>query len=80
MLILIGFTIFTLVTVLQSNPVEVRHLPRWLWFVIVLVIPAVGLILWWVFGRPLPDDPSAPPNTPHRPVAPDDDVDFLRGL
>jgi hypothetical protein len=78
-LILIGLTIFTLVTVAQSDAVEVRHLPRWLWFVIVLVIPALGLFLWWLFGRPIPGDPGNP-NRPSRPSAPDDDPEFLRGL
>jgi hypothetical protein len=78
LLILIGLTIFTLVTVAQSNAADVRHIPRWLWFIIVLILPVVGLGLWWIFGRPLPDDPSAP--APPRPVAPDDDPEFLRGL
>jgi hypothetical protein len=75
-LVLIGITIFTLVTVLQSSRTAVRHLPRWLWFVLVLIIPALGCAAWWIFGRPL----TGPDDVPPRPAAPDDDPDFLRGL
>ncbi|MDR1078253.1 MAG: PLD nuclease N-terminal domain-containing protein [Propionibacteriaceae bacterium] len=73
---LIGVTIFSLVSVAQSDPGEVRHLPRWLWFVVVLVLPLIGLLCWWVFGRPLGEGDGQP----SRPLAPDDDPDFLRRL
>jgi hypothetical protein len=79
LLILLAVTIFTLVTVAQSSPYSVRHLPRWLWFVIVLIVPGLGCLAWWIFGRPLPGDPEHP-GAPARPIAPDDDSDFLRGL
>jgi hypothetical protein len=77
-LVLIGITIFTLVTVVQSDRNAVRHIPRWLWFIIVLVIPALGCVAWWIFGRPLSDGPDG--GHPARPIAPDDDPEFLRGL
>ncbi|MDR1386106.1 MAG: PLD nuclease N-terminal domain-containing protein [Propionibacteriaceae bacterium] len=75
-LLLIGLTIFSLVVVAQSDPGEVRHLPRWLWFVLVLVVPGIGLLCWWIFGRPTGEGDGRPA----RPVAPDDDPDFLRRL
>jgi hypothetical protein len=50
------------------------------WFLIA-VLPAVGTVLWFAFGRPRG---TTPPRTGsgqgRRPVAPDDDPDFLRGL
>lgn len=50
------------------------------WFLIA-VLPAVGTALWFAFGRPRG---TTPPRTGsgqgRRPVAPDDDPDFLRGL
>jgi len=75
-------TVFTLVTVVQSGRDEVRHLPRWLWFVVVLVVPVVGLIAWWIFGHPTShrDGGDGTVGKPVRPVAPDDDADFLRSL
>jgi hypothetical protein len=77
-LILVAITIYTLVAVVQSEGNTVRHLPRWLWFVVVLVVPLVGCAAWWVFGRPLPGGPDD--GMPARPMAPDDDPEFLRGL
>ena len=51
-----------------------------IWFLIT-VLPAVGTALWFLYGRPRG---TTPPRTGgdkgRRPVAPDDDPDFLRGL
>jgi hypothetical protein len=77
-LVLIGITIFTLVSVVQSERHAVRHIPRWLWFLIVLLLPVVGCVAWWVFGRPLPGGPDDGQQA--WPMAPDDDPEFLRGL
>jgi len=81
-LIIVAMTIFTLVTVVQSPREQVRHLPRWLWFVVVLTLPIIGLATWWLTGRPLnqPSADAGPVSRPIRPVAPDDDPDFLRSL
>ena len=72
-LIVIACIIYTAVCVVQANSERVRRLPKSLWLLVVLVLPVVGMITWWVFGRPLnqPDPPT---------LAPDDDLDFLRSL
>ena len=74
-LVVIGVTVYALVDCWGSDGPSVRLLPRPLWFLVVLV-PIVGPVLWLVAGRPrdLPD--AALP----RPVAPDDDPEFLRRL
>ena len=72
-LILIACTIYTVVYVVQSDSEQVRGLPKSLWLVIVICLPVVGMIAWWIFGRPV--DTYSPP-----PMAPDDDPDFLRKL
>ncbi len=65
--------IYTAVYVVQSDSERIRRLPKFLWLILVLALPVVGMVAWWVFGRPTsrPEPPS---------VAPDDDPDFLRGL
>jgi hypothetical protein len=41
----------------------------------------VGIVLWFVLGRPRgTTPPRADKGQGRRPVAPDDDPDFLRGL
>jgi len=71
--------IYCLVQVVQSRPETVRSLPKWLWALVVLAIPVLGPVAWLVVGRPR-DGRRRPPRRPARPVAPDDDPDFLRGL
>jgi hypothetical protein len=61
---------------------RVRNLPRALWVIVILVIPLLGAVAYFIFGRPV-----APPRggSPVRRVAPppsspDDDLDFLRSV
>lgn len=72
-LLLIACTIYTAVHVVQSDSEQVRGVPKALWLVIVICVPLVGMVAWWVFGRPTSTQP--PP-----PMAPDDDTDFLRHI
>lgn len=45
-------------------------LPRYAWLLITLLLPGVGTLMWFVFGR----------TRRSRSVAPDDDARFLRSL
>jgi len=74
-LVVIGVTVYALVDCWGSDGPSVRLLPRPLWFLVVL-IPIVGPVLWLVAGRPR-EEPRAPAV---RPLAPDDDPEFLRRL
>lgn len=53
---------------------RVRVMPKVAWIAVLLVVPVVGIVLWFLFGR------GAAPVEPTRVVAPDDDPDFLRKL
>ena len=71
--------IYCLVQVAQSRADLVRTLPRWGWAVLILVLPLLGSVGWLVLGRPQGPRQAGPPRRT-RPLAPDDDPDFLRGL
>jgi hypothetical protein len=71
--------IYCLVQVAQSRADHVRTLPKWAWFVVIVLFPLVGSVAWLWVGRPQARR-SPPPARRSRPVAPDDDPDFLRGL
>jgi Phospholipase_D-nuclease N-terminal len=72
--------VYCWVEIAQSDPQQVRQLPRGLWAVVVL-IPIAGPVAWLVSGRPNGEDVvHAPPRPRPRVVAPDDDPDFLRSL
>ncbi|MGI8576822.1 MAG: PLDc N-terminal domain-containing protein [Nocardioidaceae bacterium] len=79
-LLIVVLAVYCLIELAQSDPADVRQLPRGLWALIVL-IPLLGPVAWLVYGRPNGDTPG--PKTPKarpRVVAPDDDPDFLRSL
>ena len=71
---------------------QVRHLPKLLWLVLVLLFPIVGGVAWLVAGRPQAPPRSVPykgnrgiPPEYDRPgrataLSPDDDEAFLRSL
>jgi hypothetical protein len=72
--------VYCWVEIAQSDPRQVRQLPRGLWALVVL-IPVGGPVGWLVFGRPNGDEVvQAAPQPRQRVVAPDDDPDFLRSL
>lgn len=74
-LVVVGVAVYALVDCWRSDGDAVRLLPRSLWFLVVLV-PLVGGVLWILTGRPA-DEVAAPAV---RPLAPDDDPEFLRRL
>jgi len=70
---------------------EIRGLPKILWVVVILLFPLIGSIAWFVAGRPTsaaaptrdrwqPGRGFPEAERPRRPVAPDDDPDFLRSI
>lgn len=71
--------IYCVVEVAQAPPYAVRRMPRWLWATVVICVPLFGALAWLFFGRPDADSLGAKKHSP-RPKAPDDDVDFLKGL
>lgn len=50
-LLMLGLWVFCLVDVITTDEGDVRHLPKFGWLLIVLLLPFVGSILWLVAGR-----------------------------
>ena len=61
---------------------RVRNMPRWAWVLVILLIPLLGPIAYFLFGRPQPPPTEGGPvrRTAPRPSSPDDDPDFLRSM
>jgi len=75
---LLALAVWAALDVLQTSSVQIQLLPKMVWFVVTLV-PLVGAMAWLTLGREV--SASARGGRPvARPVAPDDDPDFLRGL
>ncbi|GAB3558084.1 PLD nuclease N-terminal domain-containing protein [Spelaeicoccus albus] len=80
--IVIAMMIYSVIDCVRRDPAEVRSLPKVAWVAVIILLPAIGTILWFLLGRG-PVDGQGPPGGQRGrrgPVAPDDDPDFLRGL
>ena len=59
---------------------QVRRLPKWAWILIIIFFDLIGALVWFFVGRPKKNPGSNPKRGPKRPIAPDDDPDFLKSL
>lgn len=81
--------IYALVDLVQTPEENVQGLPKLAWVALIVLIWIVGPLAWLIAGkrgrrsflpRLSPRAAGGPGSPPARPVAPDDDPDFLRGL
>jgi hypothetical protein len=78
--------VYCLVDVITRNESDIRHLPKMVWLLIVLLLPTVGSLVWLFVGRgavvrrPGTTGGFGEYERPGRHVAqnPDDDEAFLR--
>jgi hypothetical protein len=96
MLLILALALFAVIDCLSRDDDEVRGLPKVLWVLVILLFPLLGSLAWFFAGRPrgagLPgagfgsagESPFRLPGglgrPTARPVAPDDDPEFLRRL
>lgn len=67
--------VFAIVDLVLIDRSRVRAFPKVVWIVIIVAVPFVGALLWFVVGRSWGRSRPEP-----RVVAPDDDPAFLRNL
>ncbi|GID94750.1 PLD nuclease N-terminal domain-containing protein [Amorphoplanes digitatis] len=72
--------VLALIGVLSAD--RVRNMPRALWVLVILLIPLIGPLAYFAWGRPVPPPHEGGPvrRTGPRPTSPDDDPDFLRSM
>jgi len=84
-LLYLGLVVYTVVDVWGSDDDERLGAPRIAWIALILVVPVIGPAVWLVVSRSRraaraqggAAGPSRPFRAPTRPVAPDDDPEFL---
>jgi hypothetical protein len=84
----IALAVIALISCLSAEDDQIRALPRLVWVLIILFFPLIGSIAWFVVGRPARTNSpggwriggGSPEHERRRPVAPDDDPEFLRSL
>jgi hypothetical protein len=73
--VLFMFWIWALLDCIATDSAMCRHLPKLMWILIVLFLPAIGSLLWVLLGRP--EKASWRPGSvdyasPRRPIGPED--------
>lgn len=83
-LISLVLSVYALFSCIQTRDEDVPHLPKLVWIVLIVLVPFVGPIVWLLMSRShaVRRERTAVPKTKPtgRPVAPDDDPDFLATL
>lgn len=54
-LITIGLMVFAAVDIIRRDDSEVRYMPRFIWLLLVVLLPLLGSILWFALGRVYPE-------------------------
>ncbi|MFI6760749.1 PLD nuclease N-terminal domain-containing protein [Micromonospora sp. NPDC050417] len=76
-----------LISCLSADASDIRALPRFAWVLLILFFPLLGSIAWFFVGRPAGATTTGAPGAGPirgadrgRPVAPDDNPEFLNSL
>lgn len=70
--------VYALVDVIRTDGRSTRGISKPAWIVVMVLLPVLGAVLWFIFGRPYAARKA--PKTFSHPTAPDDDPEFLRNL
>jgi hypothetical protein len=88
-LISLVLSVYALFSCIQTRDKDVPYLPKLVWILLIVFVPIFGPIVWLLlargYGVPLSRAPAAtrsyrPYRPAGRPVAPDDDPEFLASL
>jgi hypothetical protein len=78
-LVLLALYISFIIDVLRTPRLSARTLPKAVWLLLVILLPILGGVLWFLFGRPRPA-PGSRFGRRRGPAAPDDDPKFLKRI
>jgi hypothetical protein len=74
----VAFMVYSLVDCAMADRTRVRGPRKGVWLLLIVVLPIVGALLWFIIGRGRAGKTSG--RAQSRPVAPDDDPAFLARL
>ncbi|MEU6545948.1 PLD nuclease N-terminal domain-containing protein [Streptomyces sp. NPDC046859] len=83
-LVPLALSVYAFIDCISTEEKDIRHMPKPLWAILVLVFPLVGSISWLIAGKkrsPAADGWSGVRDRRRRQwVAPDDNPEFLKSL
>ncbi|MEU4468904.1 PLD nuclease N-terminal domain-containing protein [Streptomyces sp. NPDC024017] len=75
-LVPLALSVYAFIDCISTKDDDIRHMPKPLWAILVLLFPLVGSISWLIAGKKR----VPPAERPRQWVAPDDNPDFLKSL
>ncbi|MEE2814652.1 MAG: PLDc N-terminal domain-containing protein [Actinomycetota bacterium] len=54
-LITIALMVFALVDIIRRDDSQVRFMPKFVWLLLVVLLPLLGSVLWFALGREYPE-------------------------
>ncbi|MDQ1037987.1 hypothetical protein QFZ75_004403 [Streptomyces sp. V3I8] len=78
-LVPLALSIYAFIDCITTDEKDVRHIPKPIWAILVLLFPLVGSISWLIVGRVRTPGGSSQARRGGW-VAPDDNPDFLKSL
>jgi hypothetical protein len=60
-LLTLAIMIFAIVDIILRDESQVKHLPKMVWLILVVLLPLLGSILWFALGREYPERAVARP-------------------
>ncbi|WP_353115195.1 PLD nuclease N-terminal domain-containing protein [Microbacterium sp.] len=54
-LIVIALMIVALIDIITRDDSQVRHMPKFVWLLLVILLPFIGAVLWFAIGREYPE-------------------------
>lgn len=54
-LITIALMVFALVDIIRRDDSQVRFMPKFVWLLLVILLPLIGSVLWFAIGREYPE-------------------------
>ncbi|MDT6986252.1 PLD nuclease N-terminal domain-containing protein [Streptomyces lusitanus] len=81
-LVPLALSVYAFIDCISTNDDDIRHMPKPLWAILVLLFPLVGSISWLIAGKKRQPAGRSPwqAGGGRQWVAPDDNPDFLKSL
>ncbi|CAM5353052.1 PLD nuclease N-terminal domain-containing protein [Streptomyces fumanus] len=76
-LVPLALSVYAFIDCISTKDDDVRHMPKPLWAILVLLFPLVGSLSWIIAGK---KRATAPSFERRQWVAPDDNPEFLKSL
>ncbi|GGW92428.1 PLD nuclease N-terminal domain-containing protein [Streptomyces lomondensis] len=77
-LVPLALSVYAFIDCISTKDDDIRHMPKPLWAILVLLFPLVGSISWLIAGKKRSAAGGRP--RPRQWVAPDDNPEFLKSL